>query len=56
MKAGSPAMELIDSFANGVDVPRPNLKLVSSQKKLAIAVDCDRRPAPVDEAKITPPL
>ena len=29
---GTPAVELIESFANGVEVPRPSRVLLSSQK------------------------
>ena len=50
------AFGLIDSWAQGVDVPSPSLLLVSSQKKLAGVADCDSSPDPVDDAKIIPPL
>ena len=37
---GTPAVELMDSLANGVEVPSPKRVLVSSQKKEDVELAC----------------
>jgi hypothetical protein len=58
MTNDGPAMPLglRERYPHGVEVPSPNLLLVSSQKKLAAVADWLKSPDPVELANTMPPL